>query len=251
MTYVNVRIIAAAALATLGLVATTPAGASDRGQGQRQRIRVTSSVTTTPVVSDSVAVVAPAVPRTGVWNLRVQRGFLGVQLVELTPELRRHFGVPRDRGLLVGRVVQASPAEAAGLRVGDILTAIEGDGVARTNDVHRQVRARADGDTIDVTLVRAGAEQRRVVTIRQRERAQLDFSPLFLAPIEGSETLFNVDPRTFNRATSRLNRLLKERDTEEVAIDARMKALERRLRQLEKRLKVKGAQPRGANKTGP
>src|SRR5262245_15606747 len=46
-------------------------------------------------------------------------GFLGVQLIGITPELRQHYGVPKDAGVLVGAVEADSPAAKAGIQVGD------------------------------------------------------------------------------------------------------------------------------------
>ena len=46
---------------------------------------------------------------------------LGVGLTDLTPELREHFGVGGDAGVMISRVVEDSPAAKAGLRVGDII----------------------------------------------------------------------------------------------------------------------------------
>ena len=57
---------------------------------------------------------APRAPRAP----RLSGGYLGVELVDLTPELREHFGAPRDVGVMVGRVEPGSPAARAGLEVG-------------------------------------------------------------------------------------------------------------------------------------
>src|SRR4029077_19784150 len=57
-----------------------------------------------------------------------RRGYLGIQLIEITPELRAHYGVARDAGVLVGGVEPDSPAAKAGIEVGDIITR---DGGAR------------------------------------------------------------------------------------------------------------------------
>src|SRR5688500_12390489 len=48
---------------------------------------------------------------------RVRRGYLGVGLTEMTPELRAHFGVPEEAGVMVSSVEDGSPADKAGLKV--------------------------------------------------------------------------------------------------------------------------------------
>ncbi|MCP4249961.1 MAG: PDZ domain-containing protein, partial [bacterium] len=69
-----------------------------------------------------------------------KRGFLGVALNALSPELQQHFGAPEETGVLVGSVVEESPAQAAGLRVGDVITAIDGERITSAADVQRLIR---------------------------------------------------------------------------------------------------------------
>ena len=53
---------------------------------------------------------------------RSGHGYLGVQLMDITEELREFYGAPRDAGTLVSRVAEDSPAAAAGFEVGDVIT---------------------------------------------------------------------------------------------------------------------------------
>src|SRR5687768_4011062 len=55
-----------------------------------------------------------------------KRAFLGVSLVDLTPELREHYGTDKNAGILVGSVEEGGPADKAGVKVGDIITSIDG-----------------------------------------------------------------------------------------------------------------------------
>src|SRR5258708_4887988 len=71
----------------------------------------------------------------------VKRGYLGVELTELTPELRAHFGAPQDTGVMVARVVAGSPADKAGLKVGDIITSLDGKAVESSSDGRDRGRA--------------------------------------------------------------------------------------------------------------
>ena len=62
------------------------------------------------------------------------RGYLGVSLLDLTPELREHFG-RKETGVMVLRVTADGPAAKAGLQVGDVITAIDGIAVDSSGDV--------------------------------------------------------------------------------------------------------------------
>lgn len=96
--------------------------------------------------------------------------FLGVQLSELTPELRTHFGVPDDAGVMVGKVVDGSPALRAGLEVGDIVTAVGDKPVASAAALARAIRGNEDGDTVVLEVWRDGQVQKMDATLEERER---------------------------------------------------------------------------------
>jgi len=104
------------------------------------------------------------------------RGFLGVQLTPLTPELRTHFGVAEDTGVMVSRVESGGPAEAAGIQVGDILTAVDGERVDGPRPLARAVRSKKEGDLVDVELYREGAMHSYTVSVRERDREVIDLS---------------------------------------------------------------------------
>lgn len=96
--------------------------------------------------------------------------FLGVQLSELTPELRTHFGVPEDAGVMVGKLVDGSPAFRAGLEVGDIVTAVDGEPVASASALALAIRGHEDGDTVVLEVWRDGQVQKISATLEERER---------------------------------------------------------------------------------
>jgi membrane-associated protease RseP (regulator of RpoE activity) len=85
------------------------------------------------------------------------QGYLGVQLIDITPELRRHYGAPEDAGVLIGQVVPDSPAAQAGLQVGDVLTRIDGEPVNGPMDITHRVRSKGDGEPVTVTVLRDGS----------------------------------------------------------------------------------------------
>lgn len=103
----------------------------------------------------------------------VGRGYLGVQLLGLTPELRFHFGVSEEAGVMVAKVEPGSPAEQAGVRVGDILTDIDGESIVSPGMLSRYVRGKAEGDSVSLGLWRDGGAQAVYVTITERERPRV------------------------------------------------------------------------------
>lgn len=90
------------------------------------------------------------------WELLLHRGRLGMEVQELTPELRRHLGAPEDRGVLVARVEPGRPAEAAGVRVGDVVTAADGASVTSAADLLRAVAVVPEDGELALELVREG-----------------------------------------------------------------------------------------------
>lgn len=104
------------------------------------------------------------------------RGFLGLQLTPLTPELRAHFGVPEDTGVMVARVERGGPAEAAGIQVGDILASIGGERVESSRQIARTVRKKKAGDLVNVELYRDRSLQSYTVTVSERDRPVIDLA---------------------------------------------------------------------------
>ena len=91
----------------------------------------------------------------------VVRAFLGIGSALLTPETAAQLGVEDTsdaRGAVVLDVTVGSAAEVAGLRAGDVITAIDGDTVETPENVGDAIAARDPGDTIRLTIVRDGVE---------------------------------------------------------------------------------------------
>ena len=98
-----------------------------------------------------------------------RRGFIGVTLMEITPELRVHFGAPKDAGVLVSDVEGGTPAAKAGLEVGDVITEIDGKRVESSRDLSRGIRSRKSGETVQLDVVRGRAGRKISVTVEERE----------------------------------------------------------------------------------
>jgi serine protease Do len=87
------------------------------------------------------------------------RGYLGVSTIELGKQLAEYFGVRGDGGVLVTEVAEDSPAEAAGLRAGDIILSVEDSRVDGPDDLRRLVRAHDPEDQVQIVVQRRGQVQ--------------------------------------------------------------------------------------------
>lgn len=96
-------------------------------------------------------------------------GYLGVQLTGLTPELRTHFGVPYDVGVMVAKVLDDTAAFKSGLAVGDIITRVDGEPVASPRELAMTIRGREEGDTVDLEIWRNGSIESIAATLEEHE----------------------------------------------------------------------------------
>ncbi|HLG98130.1 MAG TPA: DegQ family serine endoprotease [Bryobacteraceae bacterium] len=87
---------------------------------------------------------------------KVTRGYMGILPQELTPDLAKQFGVPNDQGVAIAQVEPNSPAEHAGLKVGDVITGINGTPIQDVNEFRLQVAGFAPGTTIHLKVARNG-----------------------------------------------------------------------------------------------
>lgn len=108
-----------------------------------------------------------------------KRGFLGVEVTALSPELRQHFGVRDDQGVMISRVVDDSAAGASGLQVGDILTRVDGTAIDTSWALGKAIRERQGGEVVDIELWRDGRAQSVAVTLAEQERCGFDVGTYF------------------------------------------------------------------------
>jgi serine protease Do len=98
----------------------------------------------------------------------VRRGYIGIQMQDLTPDLAEQLGVNADKGVVVGEVFEGTPAEKAGLKQGDVITTINGQPVATGLTLQRAVTLAPLGKPMEFAIVRDGRPQKIKVTIEEQ-----------------------------------------------------------------------------------
>jgi Do/DeqQ family serine protease len=92
-------------------------------------------------------------------NGTVRRGSLGVIIQPVTSEAIARLGLQNARGALVNSVVSGGPAERAGVRPGDVITAFNGNAIGDPNSLRNAVAATPPGTDVGLTLWRSGREE--------------------------------------------------------------------------------------------
>jgi serine protease Do len=117
------------------------------------------------VPSRTAQSVADQLIRTG----KVERGYVGVRLQELTAGIAQALGRSDTKGALVASVEPGSPAEKAGIKTGDVITSIGNQTVQEPRDVSRAVALMKPGSRMPIAVSRNGKTQEITVAIEQRE----------------------------------------------------------------------------------
>jgi serine protease Do len=86
----------------------------------------------------------------------VTRGYLGVQVQDLTAELAKGLKVPLEKGAVVGEVTADTPAAKAGLKADDVIVAIDSEEVPTASALTRKVAMKSPGATSTLTVYRGG-----------------------------------------------------------------------------------------------
>jgi len=90
---------------------------------------------------------------------RVSRGWLGVYIQRVTPDLAESFGLDKAKGALVSEVTQGGPADGSGLEHGDVIVEFNGNPVDEFGDLPRMVAATPPGEKVTLKALRKGKEK--------------------------------------------------------------------------------------------
>ncbi len=99
---------------------------------------------------------------------KVVRGYIGVGIQEVTPDLAKAFHVPPEKGALVGNVDPNSPGAKAGLERGDVITELNGQPVSGPNDLRLKVGTMAPGTIVHFKVNRSGESRDVTVTLGEQ-----------------------------------------------------------------------------------
>src|SRR5262245_14419590 len=105
----------------------------------------------------------------------VSRGYIGVALRDVDPDLQHSLNLPQTAGALVQDVTVGSPGERAGLKPYDLITAVDGHDVLTNDQLIRDIAARAPGSTARLELIRDG--RLHDVTVKLAERSPVRRTP--------------------------------------------------------------------------
>lgn len=99
----------------------------------------------------------------------VRRGYIGIQLQDLDPNLAEAFGVAEGVGAVISGVVPDSPAAQAGVKEGDVVVSANGKPVRSANELRNAVGLRKVGETVELEVVRNGKREQLKVEVAARE----------------------------------------------------------------------------------
>src|SRR5688572_16029106 len=98
----------------------------------------------------------------------VTRGWFGVDVADITPELAESLGLKGTRGAIVGAIERGSPAEKGGLRLGDVIVSINGKVVPDVSSALNAIAEMAPGRSVPVKVIRRNQEVSVEVTVGKR-----------------------------------------------------------------------------------
>lgn len=104
----------------------------------------------------------------------VQRGILGIQVGNLSPQLTEKYGIDETQGVYIGGIEKGSGADIAGLRQGDIIKQLDGYKVTKFADLSTYLGSKRPNDVVNVTVLRDGKEKTLAVTLVKLEVFSID-----------------------------------------------------------------------------
>jgi serine protease Do len=116
--------------------------------------------------------IAPQLQKNG----HVIRGWLGVSVQEVTPELAKSFGLKENKGALVAEVFKGTPAEKAGIEQGDIILGFNGKDVSDSKELPRMLASTPIGEKATIKLLRNGSISERTVKVGEMEEEKTELA---------------------------------------------------------------------------
>jgi serine protease Do/serine protease DegQ len=116
----------------------------------------------------------------------VKRGQLGVSMYTVTPDIAHSLGLANALGALVSQVVEGSAAEKAGIRIGDVITSVNGQAVKSNSELRNTIGLMRVGDKVEIGLLRDGKPLRVTAVIADTATAQAGSAESIHKAFEGA-----------------------------------------------------------------
>ncbi len=116
---------------------------------------------------------------------KIERGQLGVQVEDLTPDTAKVMGLQIDAGALVSRVVRGSPADKAGIKAGDVVTALNDQTLEGSADLRNRIGLIAPGSSVKLTVIRKKEQKSISVTLEKVNPEAVAAATSDHSPLEG------------------------------------------------------------------
>ncbi len=152
------------------------------------------------------------------------RSYIGLALLDLTPELREFYTGSKDSGVLVSSVEADSPAAKAGLRVGDVIVKVGGESVSHPWEIARAIRRSEAGQKVSLEISRDKKLKTLEAVVAKREETRHEIR----IPEVGGPGWTGRTEEWAERMSERVDRALARTEEKLGRIDERLKELERR-----------------------
>jgi membrane-associated protease RseP (regulator of RpoE activity) len=156
--------------------------------------------------------------------VRGPHSYIGVRLLDLTPELRELYTGSKDSGVLVSSVEADSPAAKAGIRVGDVVVKVGGESVSRAWEIGRAIRRKEAGQTVKLEVRRGKDLKSFEAAVAERKGTRREIR----IPDLGGPGFTGRTEEWAERISEQVERALARTEEKLRRIDERLKELERR-----------------------
>ena len=103
---------------------------------------------------------------------KVRRGLLGVSISDFSADTAKAYGVAAGEGALVQEITSGSAAEKAGVAVGDVIVAVDGEAISSAADLRTTIGVKRSGDKVQLELLREGKRRTVTATLDEREAVE-------------------------------------------------------------------------------
>ncbi|MDF1589796.1 MAG: DegQ family serine endoprotease [Gammaproteobacteria bacterium] len=102
----------------------------------------------------------------------VRRAHLGVQMQDITPELAKAFNIESEQGAVVTRIIKGSAADEAGLKIGDVITAIDGERLINADNLRNSIGLLMVEQSIILDVIRDGKHKKLKAKVKETPKAE-------------------------------------------------------------------------------